>query len=1290
MERKILVRFSRTLIVLIFVMLFFVSSVYGRDEILPLKYVKPGMKGYGKSVFKGTTVETFPITVIGIMKKRIGESDMILIRIDGGYVTRHNTGVIGGMSGSPVYINGKVIGAIAYGWGFPKEPIAGVTPIESMLKSLPLKYKKSALEYSKDPHLLSNPVQISGKKYSKVKILEKPPVNQKFIEPGTMVMTPLHSTFQVRGLSERTLKKISSRWESFNFMPVESFSGGNVPAKAPYLVPGSAVGLQLLKGDIDISVTGTLTYRDGNTFLAFGHPFELIGNSSLPLTAAYIDAVFSSYERSFKLASPIAVVGTISEDRLWAVSGTIGKIPPMIPVNISIVDEERGLKKAFHFKAVNDPNLTILAVSAALMESLGSTAGVGAQSTATIDYHFYPKNLKDFHFTDAVFGSSIDALAGLQLSKYLEIFYLNDFQQIDLSKVDMVVHLNSERKTAAIGKIYAEKANLKPGEPLELGIEIKPYGGKPQIKKIKVALPPDISFGGIKVGVSGGSEAFLMKKRLFINEPNPTNILQVMKDLKEKEKNNQIVVKIILPRNGATVADEQFYFLPPSMIDILSRTSYSDIFIERDVITRTFETPYFVHGFDFMWVLVEKEKKEESKKNPSGSDFASSGNDKKIKLQAESPSVQPSEEEGTGAAKEDMKKPVPQTITEKASISATKRWDSLNFHDFEKGAFTNISCTSDGILSLAPASTILHETNEPFIWSLACDSQGNIYAGTGNSGKILKISPSGKSEIFASTGETFVNSLAADENGNIYAGTSPHGKVFKINPAGKVSLIFETSENYIWCVKLKDGNLWAATGNPGRIYRIDPSGKANLFFDSGEMHIRSFDFDAQGNIIAGTGNNGIIFKVTPDGKGISLATCMDVSVDSVLTDREDVIWAASGNSIYRIKNGILKKTGLDEDLVTFLAPGANGEIYAATGHHGRLYKLEPSGKITMLYSSGYGQILSILKTGNGELYFSSAAPAKVLKMTGEPSNEGIYESAVFDAKSFSRWGNIRWDSVSGKTSRISIYTRSGDTPTPDEKWSPWQGEYSDPSGQQVLSPSGRFIQYRINMKSGDITPLLNGISIFFKNAGSAPDVTLIFPAGQEMLSGRLPIRWKLEDVAIEDFAADLYYSSDEGKTWNVLKKFAPLSTDTSGLQKQAPSASEQTFLWDTKSVKDGTYQIKVVSFPRANPADKFSTTEAISKTFTICNTSPELLFLGEETKEGFTTLKGIAKSALVNIYQVSFRVDRGEWQPAVSSDGFFDSPREEFLIILPSSGRHTIEIKAQDEAGNTTCIKREI
>lgn len=1273
-------------------MLFLISSVYGRDEILPIKYVKPGMKGYGKSVFKGTTVETFPITVIGIMKKRIGESDMILIRIDGGYVIQHSTGVIGGMSGSPIYINGKLIGAIAYGWGFPKEPIAGVTPIESMLKELPPKYQKAAgaSEYSKDPHLLSNPVQISGKKYLKVKILEKPPVNQKFIEPGTMVMTPLRSTFQVRGLSERTLKKISSRWESFNFVPVESFSGADAPAKVPNLVPGSAVGLQLLKGDIDISVTGTLTYRDGNAFLAFGHPFELIGRSSLPLTAAYINAVFSSYERSFKLASPIAIVGTISEDRLWAVSGTIGKIPPMIPVNISIVDETRNLKKAFHFKAVNDPNLTTLALGAALMESIGSTAGVGAQSTAIIDYHFYPKNLKDFHFTDAVFGNSIDALAGLQLVKYLETFYLNDFQQIELDKVEMVVHLNPGRKTAVIGKIYAEKANLKPGEPLEIGIEIKPYAEKSQIKKIKIPLPPDISFGGIKIGVAGGSEAFLMKKRLFLNEPNPTNIFQVIKDLKEKEKNNQIIVKIVLPRNGATIADEQFYFLPPSMIDILSRTSYSDILIERDVITLTFDTSYFVHGFDFMWVLVEKEKKEEAKKNPFSSDFTSSGSDIKIKLQAEAPSMPPSEEEGMGAPKEEIKKPMPHALPEKPSISATKKWDSLSFHDFEKGIFTNISCTSDGILSLAPASAILSETNEPFIWSLTRDSHGNIYAGTGNSGKILKINPSGKSEIFASTGETFVNSLAADESGNIYAGTSPHGKVFKVTPEGKVSLAFETSENYIWCVKLKDGNLWIATGNSGKIYKIDSSGKANLFFDSGEMHIRSLTFDQQGNIIAGTGNNGIIFKITPDGKGISLAAYRDSSVDSVLTDREGVIWAASGNSIYRIKNGLLKKTELDEDLVTYLASGASGEIYAGTGHHGRLYKLESSGKITMLYSSGYGQILSVLDSDKGEVYFSSAAPAKILKLTGEPSNEGVYESAVLDAKSFSRWGNIRWSSVSGKTSRISIYTRSGDTPTPDEKWSPWQGEYADSAGQQILSPSGRFIQYRINMKNGDMIPHLLGLTIFYKNSGSAPDVALVFPAGQEILSGKQPIRWRLEDVPLEDFAVDLYYSGDEGKTWNVLKKFAPMATDSSGTQRQSTSGNEQAFLWDTKSAKDGDYQIKVVSFPRANPADKSSTTEAISKTFTICNTPPELLFLGEETKEGFSTLKGIAKSVQVYIYQVCYRVDRGEWQPAVSGDGFFDSPREEFLITIPSNGRHTVEIKAQDEAGNTSFIKREI
>ena len=314
---------------------------------MPVQEIRRGMKGYGLSVFQGTKIERFSVKIIGVLRKTGSGSDLILARLKGGPLAR--TGVIAGMSGSPVYIKGKLIGAVAYAWGFSKETIAGITPISEMLQTF---------RYKKKKHHPGFRILGSGKTMLHNRSVAS--ANASF----RRVATPL----VISGIQPGVFDLVSGEMKKLGFLPVLGGSAGGKmdTATANKLLPGSAVGVQLVGGDMNMTGIGTVTYNGPEGILAFGHPMMRRGFCSFPMTSAYIHTVMPSLNVSFKMGSPIRTVGTIHQDRSPAIAGTMGLKPDTIPVKLSL--NYGGKKFRYKYTIIRDRQLFSRLLASVLLQ----------------------------------------------------------------------------------------------------------------------------------------------------------------------------------------------------------------------------------------------------------------------------------------------------------------------------------------------------------------------------------------------------------------------------------------------------------------------------------------------------------------------------------------------------------------------------------------------------------------------------------------------------------------------------------------------------------------------------------------------------------------------------------------------------------------------------------------------------------------------------------------------------------------------------------------------------------
>ncbi len=447
-----------------------------------------------------------------------------------------------------------------------------------------------------------------------------------------------------------------------------------------------------------------------------------------------------------------------------------------------------------------------------------------------------------------------------------------------------------------------------------------------------------------------------------------------------------------------------------------------------------------------------------------------------------------------------------------ASASEPAVWSIKTRAGILKGEAKGVSVTDTGAITLAPKLTEIFRTEQPYVWSSAIDSAGNVFLGTGGDGKIFRVDSGGNGKLFADLSELNVSALAISKDGSLFAGTSPDGKVYRISANGTAEVFFEPKEKYIWSLAvLENGNLAVGTGENGKIYRVGSANsklETSLLFDTSETHIISLAADKMGNLYAGTDSNGLLLRFSPDGKPFALldsnlreihdiALGSDGSVyalalsDSASASKAPITPSAAENTgasaetpnapapetppksrydltasksaVYKIlPDGASDIIWNSADVTAFsLEANPNGSgVFVGTSDKGRIYSVTNSGQETLLLQSNEGQISTFQLSGR-QIFATSSNQGKLYRFGAGSSSdafekEGTYESPILNAKSSAAWGRIWWRS----SGNVILQTRSGNTEKPNETWSQWSANYTDQKGAQISSPKAKYLQWR--------------------------------------------------------------------------------------------------------------------------------------------------------------------------------------------------------------------------------------
>ena len=715
-------------------------------------------------------------------------------------------------------------------------------------------------------------------------------------------------------------------------------------------------------------------------------------------------------------------------------------------------------------------------------------------------------------------------------------------------------------------------------------------------------------------------------------------------------------------------------------------------------------------------------------------------------------------------------------------------WTVSSQADFLKGDVEDLSIDSDGRVFPGPTASLLAETAAPFLWSVIAGADGTLWAGSGNEGKVLRIGTDGELSTFFDAPELEVHALAPAPADGLYVGTSPDGKIYRVAKDGTSTTFFDPEDKYIWALAVDPaGNLYAATGDKGQIYKITPEGKGTKFYKANVTNVVSLAFSRSGDLIAGTESPGRVFRIDPGGKAFVLLDSPFREIHRIRIADDGTIYASaisgvtppggedqstettppeparppvptvsteittiavvdagmSGASqaaattpprrtgkgaIYRIKPDGLWDTMWDsgDDVPYDLLVQADGSLLVGTGTEGKIFRItgDPA-RATLLARASARQVTALLRQASGRIVGATSNPGKLFTLSPTAGRTGSYDSDVRDAGTVASWGVIRWRAAA-KPGQIEIFSRSGNTATPDETWSAWSKPYTNADGEQITSPNARYIQWRAVLK-GDAaeTPVLTSVTAAYLPRNLRPEVASItvHPAGtvfqrpfstgemeiagfeDNTSDGRQPaqvgpagtpgvpsgapplgrrtyqkglqtIVWKAEDANTDRLQFDVLYRREGETAWKALKR---------GLW-------DPIFVWDTTSVPDGTYVVKVAaSDAPSNSPGTALVGEMESVTFDIDNTPPRIDVQPAARAGVRTTIVFAVRDEQSPVQRVEYSLDASRWRVVYPRDGIPDSRREEFEVTLDETeAARSVILRATDAMNNVATAVAEV
>jgi len=569
----------RTIAVIVALLLSLVAGLPAQSKVFPVDELRPGMVGIGRTVFEGDRLDEFRVHIIGVLRNVIGpRSDLILARLEGGPLA--NAGVIAGMSGSPVYIDGRLVGAVSYSLGqFSKEPIAGITPIAEMTADATLPAVRRQVARADLPlPLTPESFQASLRSaFAWARPFAENPADVQVLGDvsagiGTM-LRPIATPLTLGGFDASVISPVASVFRDQGFVPVMAGSAQIAQAArastAPALRPGDPIGVALMSGDLELGATGTVTEVDGNRVYAFGHPFYGLGPTQFPMTRAYVHAILPSLQSSMKIASTGEVVGTVSQDRATTIAGTLGAGPAMIPIKLTVTNAERGLKKTFNMAMVNDELFTPLLAYLSILNTLTSYERQNGVGTYALRGSASIKNHGEITFEDLFTGDQPSAGAAASVVAPINFLLRNSFEGVEFEGLNLEIDASEQPRSATLERVWIDGTRTKPGTTVDLKVLLRTYRGEEITKSVPVQIPANAR-GSVSIMVADATRLSQWEARELQVQPLQTRgVPQMIRLLNDSRKNNRLYVRLVTRDGGAVVRGESLAALPPSVLSVM-------------------------------------------------------------------------------------------------------------------------------------------------------------------------------------------------------------------------------------------------------------------------------------------------------------------------------------------------------------------------------------------------------------------------------------------------------------------------------------------------------------------------------------------------------------------------------------------------------------------------------------------------------------------------------------------------------------------------------------------------
>ena len=540
------------------------------QEFYPLAEVKKGMRAVAYTVFEGSEPKAFDLEILGVLEGfNNPRQSAIIVKLLGPDTDR--TGVFAGMSGSPVYIDGKLVGAIAFAYNFSKEAIGGVTPIQDMVNIFEQKQGEN--------NVPSQPRSIS---FSEISFNENSPEFAAFVNPpkavttnvsgvGGTVLRPIATPLAITGVAPEVIERFAPQFQTLGFLPVVGAASAAAitplsKADANTLKPGSTIVVPLVRGDFSLAAAGTVTHRNGNKIYAFGHPFLSAGVTEWPMNEGEVVIVVPNVANSFKLAKPTAMVGTMRGDRATGIYGELGAAPAMIPVEINL-KTSRGEARNYKFEIVNDKFLSPLLMQITTLSTITGTERQLGDSTLQLSASIKLKDQPEIKIENRISSSANAPLATVfAIAQPIAVLFNSGFKDLKIEKISLDITSRDTRSTGRLEKLWVSRSEVKRGETIQLQAFARTEGGGEYVERFELQIPQDAPLGNLQVMVGDGAAVQATEPRAGFT---PKNISQLVRELNRMRKSDRLYVRLSRSDNGAVINNEEMPNLPPSVLATL-------------------------------------------------------------------------------------------------------------------------------------------------------------------------------------------------------------------------------------------------------------------------------------------------------------------------------------------------------------------------------------------------------------------------------------------------------------------------------------------------------------------------------------------------------------------------------------------------------------------------------------------------------------------------------------------------------------------------------------------------